>query len=163
MYHKISRVVFQRIEQNLKTRRNVEMTRGIIQKMMIFSSCLVLFFALSACDSVYLGFHKNSPPPPRAKKVVKKAPPDHAKAYGRRAKYTYRYYPDVQVYFDIHRKVYFYYEGKGWKASVTLPKRIKLVGHVTIEMDTDRPYQDFKNHRTKYPPGQAKNKKKKHS
>ena len=138
------------------------MKRGIMIKLSILLCCFVLILALNACDSVYLGFHKNSPPP-KAKKVVKQAPPAHAKAYGRRAKYTYRYYPDAQVYFDIHRKVYFYYEGRGWKSSATLPKRIKLAGHVTLEMDTDSPYKEFKSHRTKYPPGQAKNKKKKKS
>lgn len=137
------------------------MKRGITVKLFFLLGLFVLSVALNACDSVYLGFHKNSPPPPKAKKVVKQAPPAHAKAYGRRVRYTYRYYPDAQVYFDINRKVYFYFEGRGWKASVTLPKRIKLAGHVTIEMDTDSPYKEFKSHRTKYPPGQAKNKKKK--
>ena len=139
------------------------MKKGIMVRLSIFFCCLALALTLNACDSVYLGFHKNSPPPPKAKKVVKKAPPAHAKAYGARAKHTYRYYPDSQVYFDIHRKVYFYYEGRGWKMSATLPKRIKLAGHVTIEMDTDSPYKEFKSHKAKYPPGQAKNKKKKRS
>lgn len=138
------------------------MKKGIMVNMTIFLCYLIAVFALNACSrvggDVHVGFHKNNPPP-KAKKVGKPAPPAHAKAYGRRARYAYHYYPDAQVYFDIHRKVYFYFEGRAWKMSVTLPKRIKLARHVTIEMDTDRPYKDFKKHKAKYPPGHAKKKK----
>jgi hypothetical protein len=60
------------------------------------------------------------------------------------------------------RKVYFYLEGGAWKMSVSLPDhlRVKLGEHVTIEMDTDKPYTKFEEHKNKYPPGQAKKGKK---
>jgi hypothetical protein len=142
------------------------MKKGIMIKLTVFSCYLILILALNACNGAGAGFHlslSNGSHPPKSKKVEKHAPPDHAKAYGRRAKYDYRYYPDAQVYFDIQRKVYFYLDGRGWKMSVYLPHKIKLTGYVTIEMDTDKPYKDFKTHKTKYPPGQMKKKKNKWS
>ena len=142
------------------------MKKRIMINLTIFSFCFILILALNACIGTGAGFHLSltkGSPSPKGKKVEKHSPPDHAKAYGRRAKYDYRYYPDVQVYFDIHRKVFFYFEGRGWKMSVTLPSKIKLAGHVTIEMDTDKPYKEFKTHKVKYPPGQLKKKKNKWS
>jgi hypothetical protein len=142
------------------------MKKRVMINLSIFSFYIILILALSACTGTGTGFNLSltkGSPPPKGKKVEKHAPPDHAKAYGRRAKHDYRYYPDAQVYFDIDRKVYFYLDGRGWKMSVNLPHKIKLAGHVTIEMDTDKPYKDFKRHKAKYPPGQMKKKKNKWS
>ncbi len=142
------------------------MKKRVMINLTIFSFYIILILALSACTGTGTSFNLSlikGSPPPKGKKVEKHAPPDHAKAYGRRAKHDYRYYPDAQVYFDIHRKVYFYLDGRGWKMSVKLPYKIKLAGHVTIEMDTDKPYKDFKRHKAKYPPGQMKKKKNKWS
>lgn len=90
--------------------------------------------------------------------AVKNGPPAHAPAHGYRAKYQYRYYPACSVYFDISRKVYFYLEGEHWRISAGLPNtlRVGLGDYVFFEMDTDRPYLDYENHRQKYPPGQLK-------
>jgi hypothetical protein len=142
------------------------MKKRVMINLSIFSFYIILILALSACIGTGTGFNLSltkGSPPPSGKKVEKHGPPDHAKAYGRRAKHDYRYYPDAQVYFDIDRKVYFYLDGRGWKMSVNLPHKIKLAGHVTIEMDTDKPYKDFKRHKAKYPPGQMKKKKNKWS
>ena len=97
-------------------------------------------------------------PPP----VSQKGPPPHAPAHGYRAKYRYNYYPDVNVYLDIDRRLYFYLEGDEWIVSVSLPDRIRfrLGDHVTLEMNTDKPYAKQKEHKVKYPPGQLKKKKK---
>jgi hypothetical protein len=38
---------------------------------------------------------------------------------------------------------------------------VQLGDYVSIEMDTDRPYTKFNEHKKKYPPGQLKKKKKK--
>jgi len=90
--------------------------------------------------------------------AVKNGPPAHAPAHGYRAKYQYRYYPACSVYFDIDRKVYFYLEGENWRISAGLPNslRVGLGEYVVFEMDSDRPYHDYENHRQKYPPGQLK-------
>jgi len=138
------------------------MQKGIVSKLVFFLFCAVLILTLNACygvsGGVHMGYSKHGPPS-RGKKVVKPAPPAHAKAHGRRAKHVYHYYPDVQVYFDIHQKVYFYLQEQGWRMSGSLPPRIKLAGHVTIEMDTDKPYKKFKYHKVKYPPRHKKKKK----
>lgn len=51
--------------------------------------------------------------------------------------------------------------GKDWQVASTLPAQIniKSSSYVTIEMDTDKPYLDYKKHQQKYPPGQTKKKK----
>ncbi len=97
---------------------------------------------------------------PALAKNKKTGPPDHAKAHGYRAKHTYRYYPAAQAYYDVNRRTYFYLEGESWRVSVSLPLslKLKLGDHVTIEMDSDKPYTGFEMHKRKYPPGQAKKK-----
>lgn len=89
-------------------------------------------------------------------------PPPHAPAHGYRAKHQYRYYPSSSVYYDTYRKVYFYLEGDNWRMSVSLPQNlhIQLGESVHIEMDSDKPYTHYDDHKRKYPPGQLKKKKK---
>jgi len=55
--------------------------------------------------------------------------------------------PGIVLYFDVGRKVYFYMEGSEWKTAASLPDsiRVKLGNHVTIEMDDDQPYRQFRN------------------
>ena len=93
-------------------------------------------------------------------KVKKGGPPAHAPAHGYRAKYKYRYYPSCSVYYDDYRKIYFYLEGANWRISASLPHAVKLGfgGYVSIEMDEDKPYIYYQEHKRKYPPGQFKNK-----
>ncbi len=88
-------------------------------------------------------------------------PPSHAPAHGYRAKHTYRYYPNVQVYFDVSERVYFYQEGDRWCVSASLPDHIemKLGDHLIIAMDSEIPYTHVADHKHKYPPGQMKKKK----
>jgi hypothetical protein len=90
--------------------------------------------------------------------VAKKGPPPWAPAHGHRAKYKYLYFPECPAYYDTDRSVYFYIEGANWVVSVSLPDRLSMkVGeHVVLEMDTDKPYTYYNDHKKKYPPGQAK-------
>ena len=85
-------------------------------------------------------------------------PPPHAKAHGYRAKYSYRYYPSARVYYDVDRKAYFHLEGSSWRISVSLPTvlRVQLGDYVTLEMDSDKPYVKFEEHKKRYPPGHLK-------
>ncbi|PKN42512.1 MAG: hypothetical protein CVU60_05855 [Deltaproteobacteria bacterium HGW-Deltaproteobacteria-18] len=89
-------------------------------------------------------------------------PPDHAPAHGYRNKYRYHYYPDVGVYFDLDRKIYFYLD-RGWRSAVVLPRhlRVLLGGPVTLNLDLAEPYYRYDEHRSKYPPKGRKNKTKK--
>jgi len=72
----------------------------------------------------------------------KGGPPAHAPAHGYRAKHKYVYYPTAGVYFDLDRKVYFYWNTVEWTVTATLPSSIEIrVGEgITLELETDRPY-----------------------
>lgn len=99
---------------------------------------------------------------PKLKVSKKPGPPSHAKAYGRRAKHKYSYYPDAEVYYDSGRSSYFYLSGGKWKVSVSLPDslKIKLGSSISMELDTDTPYVYHDDNKKKYPPRKKKKKKK---
>ena len=85
-------------------------------------------------------------------KGKKAGPPPHAKAHGYRAKHTYRYYPSANAYYDVERKAYFYLEGNNWRMGVALPGSlsVRLGKYVTVEMDSDKPYTRFEEHKHLY-------------
>lgn len=145
------------------------MKHNIIMKLLISLICVFFIFSFSAFkttrEDIDIGWGPESKDshPIVSKKVRKSGPPPHAPAHGYRAKYTYRYYPSAGIYFDASRKTYFHLEGNNWRISLSLPQgtRVQLGDYVTIEMETDKPYTRFKEHKRKYPPGQLKKKKKK--
>ena len=127
-------------------------------KFAISLGCVLFVLSLNGCKTTAGGIHIGWG------EVVKSSPPAHAPAHGYRAKHAYRYYPSSCVYFDASKKVYFYIEGDNWTTSVLLPQEIqlRLGSYVSIELDTDRPYVHFQEHKRKYPPpGQLKKKNKK--
>ena len=77
-------------------------------------------------------------------------------------KYSYQYYPSNSVYYDIHRKLYFYLEDGNWKIFASLPINLerKLGNYVKIEMDNDKPYMDYDKHAKKFPPEDSRKTKK---
>ena len=95
---------------------------------------------------------------PTKPKVSKKTgPPSHAPAHGYRAKHSYRYYRNEHTYYDTDRNLYFYLEGGGWRIAASLPSHIKLSNDfVTVELETDKPFEHYEEHTEKYPPGQMK-------
>ena len=120
-----------------------------------FALMCTLFMILSAgCKTIDLGI--------RIGQQKKVGPPQHAKAYGARAKHNYYYYPSSGIYFDTGRNVYFYLSGDKWQMSASLPGSIEIeVGsHVKLELETGTPYVYNDSHKKKYPPGQMKKKKK---
>ena len=142
------------------------MKHDYINKRWLYLLGVVLILSLSGCRvtgggvQVDWGNMQKETPHPEAQ-TKKGGPPPHAPAHGYRAKYSYQYYPSCGVYFDISRKVYFYFEGTKWRMSVSLPQTlyVKLGDYVSIEMDTDKPYTQYEKHKHKYPPGQLKKKK----
>ncbi|MBI1423706.1 MAG: hypothetical protein GC149_09605 [Gammaproteobacteria bacterium] len=80
---------------------------------------------------------------------VRPAPPSVGIVY-----YDYWYYPDVHVYFDYNRRVYFYLSGQSWIETRTLPPdlRYRLGGYVPIHSRYQRPYIEYRDHIHKYPP-----------
>ena len=142
------------------------MKRVTLARATLLLICVFLAASLAACSttSAHIGFgnkphHDVGHPPPHAKG----GPPPHAPAHGYRAKHTYHYYPDTQVYLDTSSGLYFYLDGGAWRMSANLPIHIgvQIGDYVTIEMDSDKPYKYSKDHKKKYPPGQMKKKKKK--
>jgi hypothetical protein len=60
------------------------------------------------------------------------------------------------VYFDIDKKVYFYQIGAAWKQGRDIPGNMKkrMGGkHVSINLDSEQPYQQHAVHVRQYPPG----------
>jgi hypothetical protein len=91
-------------------------------------------------------------------------PPPWAPAHGRRAKeafrYSYYYYPAAGVYFNVSTRTYFYLNGGTWQVSATLPPAVLLDAgdYVSLELDTDKPYQYYAEHKTKYKVNKCKKK-----
>ncbi len=115
--------------------------------------------------SIQWGKGADSGQPKSVKKHKKGGPPAHAPAHGYRAKHQYRYYPSSSVYYDTGRGLYFYLEGDNWEVGASLPSslRVGLGDSVSIELDTDKPYNHHKEHVKKYPPKKSNNNKKKKS
>lgn len=86
--------------------------------------------------------------------VLSGGPPSHAPAYGRRARHRYYYYPDISVYYDINRRVYFYYSNGVWESAVMLPLvlRSRLGSPVTVYAPYGRPYAYYHEHRRRWVP-----------
>ncbi len=132
----------------------MEVTRTLVGRFFI-----MLFFALSCLGSQGCVL-------PGAAVVTDDAfgpgqgggPPPWAPAHGYRAKYRYHYYPEVAVYLDVSRGVYFYPQNGRWVSAASLPRSLteSLGNYVVLEMDTDRPYEFHKDVLKKYPPGQSK-------
>jgi len=140
------------------------MKSNTVTKTLLCSVSAMFLLSLGACQIKSFGVKIDKDPEAVvvAKSKPKAGPPPHAPAHGYRAKYSYQYYPSCYVYFDVSRRCYFYLAGDVWKVSASLPLelRVQLGEYVSIEMDTDKPYTKFKDHREKYPPGQLKKKKK---
>ena len=132
--------------------------------IVVFSIVVVLFF--TSCKTTGGGIHvawESEPDveqPSAPPKVKKGGPPPHAPAHGYRAKHEYRYFPTNRVYFDPHRKLYFYLKADSWNVATSLPQSISLTveNYVTLFMDNDKPYTQYEVHSRKYPPGQMKKK-----
>lgn len=142
------------------------MNYNVMKRLMFLLAIVFFLFSLSSCRTTggAVGYEWGQGSGPGHHHEAKKGgPPPHAPAHGYRAKYNYRYYPSCSVYYDTHRKLYFYLEGSNWQISVSLPHTIQLglFDYVSIEMNTDKPYSQYKEHKRKYPPGQLKKKGKK--
>jgi len=139
---------------------------SVMKKIMILFAIVLFAFSMSACrttgGAIGFGWGEGSGYGDHHE-VKKGGPPPHAPAHGYRAKYNYRYYPSCSVYYDDYRKLYFYLEGPNWQIAASLPHSIQLGsgGFVSIEMDLDKPYIHYDEHKRKYPPGQHQKKFKK--
>jgi hypothetical protein len=139
-----------------KRRRRIKMSELGTWRKLAIVICFWGLLMLNACAVTGGGVHVGGPPEPKG------GPPPHAPAHGYHAKHAYHYYPNAFVYFDVNRQVYFYLEGSVWKTALVLPDvyRVKIVDieYVSVDLDDDKPYNYFEEHKKKYPPGHAKKK-----
>jgi len=130
-----------------------------------FLLCGLLTFFLAGCAVDRAAISTAAPPrEAHQQSVGKKGPPPWAPAHGRRARmYSYRYYPSSYVYFEASRGLYFYFSAGRWQSGISLPSGIHIdVGDfVSIDLESERPYDHFAEHRQEYPPGKWKKKKNK--
>ena len=93
-------------------------------------------------------------PPPVVVAQPAPGPPPWAPAHGRRAMaaHRYYYYPASGVYFNVANGNYFYMNGGTWQVGMSLPSTLVLdsSNYVAIELETDRPYLFYDEHRVKY-------------
>jgi hypothetical protein len=139
----------------------------------LFIGLTIGFFIISFSSNVFAGGSisiqwgkgSDSEQPKSVKNHKKGGPPAHAPAHGYRAKHQYRYYPSRSVYYDTGRELYFYLKGDNWEVGTSLPNslRVGLGDSVSIELDTDKPYNHHEEHVKKYPPKKSNDNKKKKS
>lgn len=82
-------------------------------------------------------------------------PPPWAPAHGYREKTRQIYFPQQNFYYDLHRGVYIYMNGKNWVTSIAIPMKyrnvnLRVAPQVQMVINSDRPYVYNNNHRTKY-------------
>ena len=139
----------------------------------LFVCFLIGFFIFSFNSNIFAGGSisiqwgkgSDSDQPKSVKNHKKGSPPAHAPAHGYRAKHKYRYFPSRSVYYDTGRGLYFYLKGDNWEVGASLPSslRVGLGDSVSIELDTDEPYNHHEEHVKKYPSKKSNNNKKKKS
>lgn len=72
-------------------------------------------------------------------------PPPWAPAHGKRAKqHPYTYYPEYGFYYAPESSMWFWLEGSDWRIGASLPLdyRPYATGGVSIELGTDKPYEE---------------------
>jgi len=132
-----------------------------LKKIILVVVGFFCLFVLTQCRGTR--FMIESEPTPEVSHDSKQGgPPPWAPAHGYRAKHRYQYYPHHRVYYERERGTYFYYQDGQWRVSVSLPSniRIDVDDYVTLEMDSDKPYEYDHEIIKRYPPGQLKKKKK---
>ncbi|UGS22754.1 hypothetical protein [Flavobacterium channae] len=87
--------------------------------------------------------------------VFSQGPPPWAPAHGYRAKTRHIYFPDQNMYYDIQKGVYIYFNNGKWAVSVKVPSvfvGINLGRSTQIELDFygDSPQRYNYSHKTKY-------------
>jgi hypothetical protein len=127
-------------------------------RIFILILAVLIFLSFSGCRTTGSIFIGNTWPGP-GPSYDEGAPP-WATAHGNRAKHTYRYYPYNGIYFEERAGAYFYMNDGRWQMSSSLPVSIRITinDFVTLDMDTDRPYEYHNDVVKRYPPGQQKDK-----
>jgi hypothetical protein len=67
------------------------------------------------------------------------------------ASYSYVYYPEVEVYYQPQRHVYFWADGGAWRSGPRVPSNMVLRSHVTVNLNTPEPYRRHDEVRAQHP------------
>jgi len=126
--------------------------------------CFIVFNSIGFAgdrDGIQSKEHSGLESPETAYKQEKESLSNQSLIRGHRHKYSYRYYPSCSVYYDIHRRLYFYPEDDNWKIFAYLPSNFegKLDDYVEIEMYNDEPYLENDKHVKEFPPEDSRKKK----
>ena len=115
-------------------------------KRTIFQLCVLFFLIifLNGCAPGVMVAVPGSPP--------------HGNAYGH-AKHTYRYYPDLEVYWDGEAKMYVAFQNREWVTVRSYPQ-VRWEAYIVIETETPKPWQNHDAVKKQYPPGNNRNKNK---
>ena len=82
-------------------------------------------------------------------------PPPWAPAHGYRAQTQHVYFPSLNIYFDVHRNVYYFLSGNKWIASPRVPigiplSLLRLAPKVQLRDVTPAPYLFNNQHRVDF-------------
>jgi hypothetical protein len=124
------------------------MYKKSIYGIMIFFLVIFLFVVLSGSGATTGKLIGNTSP----------GSPPWASLHGDAVKHHYRYFPDYSVYLDEQRRIYFYLSNGEWEMSVWLPSSIRITVNdfVTLDMDTDKPYEYHNDVVKRYPSGKER-------
>ena len=126
--------------------------------------CFIVFNSIGIADDsggIQIKEHSGLKNPETASQQEKESLSNQSFTERYRQKYLYRYYPSCSVYYDIHRRLYFYREGEKWKIFAYLPSNFegKLDDYVKIETHNDKPYLENGQHVKEFPPEDSRKKK----
>jgi len=65
--------------------------------------------------------------------------------------YGYDYYPEVEVYFEPHRHLYWWHDAGVWRSGPRAPERFALRSPVRVELGSAEPYRHHAEVRSRYP------------
>lgn len=87
--------------------------------------------------------------------IFAQGPPPWAPAHGYRAKTRHIYFPDQNMYYDMQKGTYIYYDNGNWQVSVNLPSLFGSINlgssrQIELEYYGDRPQQYNAIDKTKY-------------
>ena len=77
-------------------------------------------------------------------------PPPHAAGHGH-AKYVYRYYPELEIYWDRESQVFIRLQNRHWVSSRTCPQ-VRAATYIVLETEKPKPWLKHAQVKKQHPP-----------
>ena len=124
----------------------------IMKRTSFFFFLFLLFFALQSKAQIAVSININSAPS-RVYEPLRRHV--HTNYCHHEDLVDYYYYPEIEVYFDVHAGLYLYYASNGWVRSRYLPSycddyNINRGYRVQLDYHGQRPYTHYHEHKVKY-------------